>query len=174
MADDRQKFIKELQKAIKTSSSAVERLESRKLLAKLMLGVGVSSGDVAIDENGDVIVTPQPPTQVVYESAPSQYDFAIQQMPQRAGTSLVTLMGTLQVPRWMAGSWYDTNDGWRDVKTNTDLSFDEASALIAERIKELGLDADKVYAYPKSRGESIQSYMAFLRADFSTQMAKFR
>ena len=174
MPDDRAKFIKELQKAIKTSSSAVERLESRKLLAKLMLGVGVSSGDVAIDENGDVIVTPQPPPHVVYEQYPSQYDAAIAAMPQRAGTSLATLMLTLHVPKWMAGSWYDTKDGWMDVKTNTGLTFDEAGALIADRIKELNLNSELVYAYPKSKTGSIHEYMAFLRADFSTQMAKFR
>lgn len=174
MADERQKFIRQLQKTIKTSSSAVERMEARKLYAKLVLGEGASSGDVAIDENGDAIVTPQPPTQVVYDQHPSQYDFAIQQMPQRAGTSLVTLMLTLHVPSWMKGLWSDTPSGWHDHRTGKSLTFDEAGVLIAERIKALGLDPDKVYSYPKSRGESIQSYMAFLRADFSTQMAKFR
>lgn len=175
MADERAKFIKQLAKTIKTSTSAVERMEARKLFAKLVLGEGESSGDVAIDENGDVIVTPQPPAPVVYDQHPSQYDAAIQTMmaARPAGRELSCILQAIRVGRWMAGLWSDAQTGWLDHRTQTVLTFADAKTLIDERIRDLNLNSELVLAYPSSHS-TIQEDKAFWNLPFEERLNHFR
>jgi hypothetical protein len=76
----------------------------------------------------------------------------------------------------MKGLWAETADGWRDSRTDTILTFDNARQLIADRIAELGLDADKVNAFPFQRDLFVdaQAEQNFWRASFEDRMKRFR
>lgn len=83
------------------------------------------------------------------------------------------LLGLVQPPRWMAGAWADRKEGWFDTRTGTLLTFADARQLIEDRIKELDLDRELVYAWPHSHGTFAASG-AFWHQEFSVRMNAFR
>src|ERR1700674_3666232 len=70
----------------------------------------------------------------------SEYDEFFAQANSSPRTELFCLMMLVQPQRWMKGLWGEEREGWHDTRTDTFLSFDAARQLIADRIKELGLD----------------------------------
>jgi len=78
----------------------------------------------------------------------SEYGEVFAQMTSSPRTELSCLLMLVQPQRWMKGLWGEEREGWHDTRTDTFLSFDAARQLIADRIKELGLDANLVNAYP--------------------------
>jgi hypothetical protein len=88
-------------------------------------------------------------------------------------SGLFCILMLIQPRVWMAGLWGDDAEGWHDARNNIDLTFDTARKLIDLRIKELGLDAAKVNAYPKSHS-TIAEMQAFDALDFDSRMAKFK
>jgi hypothetical protein len=108
----------------------------------------------------------------------SEYDVVSAQMTSWPRSELSCLLMLVQPERWMKGLWGEEREGWHDTRTNTFLSFDAARQLIADRIKELGLDATLVNAYPHSslasRGETIADEMVFYRLPFDQRMLRFK
>jgi hypothetical protein len=180
MSDTRLKFLKQLQRTMKKSTSATERTAASKLYAQMTFGVGGSAGaseivieDGAAHELGAPVLRQMPET---FERAPSEYDETAAQAVSQPRSELCTLLMLVAPPMWMSGNWGDVPTGWINGRDNDKLlTFDEARVLIADRISELGLNPEKVYSYPKSRlHPSVSEYMAFLNAPFEIQMSQFR
>jgi hypothetical protein len=89
----------------------------------------------------------------------------------RSGLSCILML--IQPTLWMTGLWGDVADGWHDARNNIDLTFDTARKLIDLRVKELGLDAAKVNAYPKSHS-TIAEMQAFDAMGFEARMQLFK
>jgi hypothetical protein len=91
-------------------------------------------------------------------------------------SELNCILMLIKPDRWMKGLWSEIENGWHEHRTNTDLTFDGAKVLIANRIEELHLNPELVYSYPHSHEgyDSAADYMAFLNAPFDVQMAKFK
>jgi hypothetical protein len=163
----REKFLKSLQKTIKTSTSATERTAARKLFSEMTFGIpadGKSSGDITLPELPKTL-----------QRQPSEFDeTARQMMAEHLEGGLGTLLSLLHVPVWMSGCWSRHIEGWKNAADNNKLlTFADARLLVADRIEELGLDAQKVWAYPDSHCSTTE-WMGFIRADFATQMTRFR
>jgi hypothetical protein len=180
MPDERAKFIKQLKKVMKSSGSAVERTAASKLYAQMTFGVGGSAGaseivieDGAAHELGAPVLRQMPET---IERAPSEFDETVAQAISQPRSELSTLLMLVQPARWMSGLWGEVPEGWTNNRDNDRLlTFDEARVWIADRIKDLGLDPEKVSSYPKSHlHPSVSEYMAFLNAPFEIQMSQFR
>jgi hypothetical protein len=108
----------------------------------------------------------------------SEYDEVFAQMTSAPRSELSCLLMLLQPPVWMAGLWGDEDGGWRDARTDKFFSFEQIREILDARIKELGLNADLVHAWPHSsladRGETIADERAFRRMSFEERMNKFR
>lgn len=172
----RDKFVKSLRKVIKNSTSATERTEARKLYAKLVLGEGASADDTASDAGNEIIdgkIDLVPLGEMNRE--PSEYDITVRQaMSAHPDDGLGCLLMLVQPARWMQGLWGDHPEGWTNARDNNKLlTFADARQLIDARIVELGLNAEKVYAYPKSHS-TWQDKHAFLNLPFAEQMQMFR
>lgn len=83
-------------------------------------------------------------------AGPNPYDECVPVLPQPRST-LSCELGLLQPDLWMRGLWGEEKEGWRDARTNTLFTFDDARKLIEDRIQELGLDAALVHAFPRAR-----------------------
>src|SRR5258708_2940601 len=84
------------------------------------------------------------------------------------------LLHLLKPKYWMDGAWGESPLGWTNGRDNDRLlSWDDGRVLIADRINELGLDADKVYAHPQSHS-SIAEFTAFINLPFAEQMERFK
>ncbi len=102
-----------------------------------------------------------------------EYDATAKAAISQPRSSLFCILMLIQPTLWMVGLWRDVADGWHDARNNIDLTFDTARKLIDLRVKELGLESEKVYAYPKSHS-TIAEMQAFDALDFDSRMAKFK
>jgi hypothetical protein len=147
MRTPREKFLAHLQKTIKTSTSATERTAARKMYAEMTFGLTADGA-----ETTDSIPLPEMPL-TLEKRTPSEYDETVQHAMREshAPRGLSCLLLLVKPPEWMLGLWGETVDGWVNKRDNDKLlSWAAAQAMVADRIAELHLDPDKVYAYPKS------------------------
>jgi hypothetical protein len=165
----REKFLAHLKKTMVHGETATERAEAMKLYAAATSGLpdgAMAGGAIPLP---DLKLAP-----VVTKRVPSEFDEAIEFLRrEHPDDGLFALMMLVQPPRFMAGLWNRRADGWHDERTNTDLTFDDARVLVADRIAELGLSPEKVWAYPKTV-TPLAEYQVFLRMDFDQQMSQFK
>jgi hypothetical protein len=160
----RDKWLAHLRKTMVSGETATERTEAMRLYSAATSGM--PDGSIPLPELRE---TPNPPAK-----QPSEFDEAIAfMMREHPDGGLGCLLDVLSEPRWMAGCWANNTWGWYDVRHREPLLFKDGWVLVAKRIEELGLNADKVYAYPKSHS-TLADYTAFIHADFQTQMERFR
>lgn len=114
-------------------------------------------------------------------AGPTPYDDCVPVLSQPRAT-LECELGVLEEPRWMAGLWAVARDtdgnevGWRDSRTNTLLTFDDARQLIEDRIRQLGLSAELVHAFPQTRGffSGFAEEHQFWNLPFEQRMLRFK
>jgi hypothetical protein len=163
----RDKFLAHLNKTMVHGETATERTAAMKLFNDMTSGMpdGNYSGDIAL---------PDLPAKL--ERTPSEFDETVEHAMRShfAPQGLFCLLMLVQPPEWLAGLWSETAAGWVNKRANDKLlGWDAARQLVAARIKELGLDADKVWAYPQSHC-SWQDDQTFHRMTFETQMSQFK
>ena len=127
---------------------------------------------ITSDAAGDLAI-PAKASAPVVRRRDSQYDQLIDSMMPQPRTDLACLLSPLQPKVWMVGNWADIEQGWKDVRHGVVLTFDGARELIAERIKELGLNPVLVYEYTKAHSTTEES-IVFGRMTFEQQMARFK
>ena len=103
------------------------------------------------------------------------YDDGVPVLSQPRAT-LSCELNLLQPPRWMAGLWAEERDGWRDARTGTVLSFDDARQLIDARIQELALSVELVHSFPQTRGffSGFAEEHQFWNLPFEQRMLRFK
>jgi hypothetical protein len=118
--------------------------------------------------------------------AESEYDLTTALHCVKPWSELSCLLGLLHTPGMFGmgmfsdgnSEWSDVKGGWKNSRTGSFLSFDDARKMIADRIKELGLDTDLVNDYINgsldSRQETWQQQQAFWSLPFEQRMNKFR
>ncbi len=117
-----------------------------------------------------------PAMPVVPQRYDSEYAETAAQAINQPWSRLKCILNLLEPERWMSGSWGSVEGGLKDERTGFVLTVETAQALMDERIKELGLDAAKVHAYPEARGffGSIASERAFWHGSFEARMTRFK
>jgi len=144
------------------------------------------------NRKADVLLTVEVSPSPVKRSTANPPDNAAAQPPEKLffgvsqpRDSLACLLLVLAVPRWMAGLWQDdiltgsvfseVPGGWFNHRSGVPvfLSFVDARQWIDERIAELGLDADLVNAWPKSK-HSFEWDREFYALPFEERMDIFR
>jgi hypothetical protein len=136
------------------------------------------------NRKADVFMTVEGPTDRALRTAPkspvmkqpriaSEYDEVFAQMTSSPRSGIFSELMLVQPQRWMKGLWGDEDGGWRDARTREFFSFEQMREILDARIKELGLNADLVHAWPKHTS-SLAEDQAFWRSDFEDRMKKFR
>lgn len=163
--DERAEFIRSLQKKMHSSPSSVERTQATALYARLV--------SKPLDIPSRPLMNRQP-SESKHEPTDNDETVAFARR-EHPSDGLCTLLHLIQPDRWMKGAWDRTDGGWFDVRARTDLSFDEARVMIADRIEELNLDPEKVWAHPSTHyNRTVAEHMIWIRSDFETQMETFR
>lgn len=162
---ERTKFVKHLKKTMLEGATAGERTAALKLYGELFgdnPASPVVDGKIDLPELGEM------------NRPVAEYDYTVRlAMAEHPDDGLGCLLQVLRVPRWWAGLWGKVADGWRDKRTDTVLTFDDARQLIDDRILELKLNSDKVWAYPKSYS-SMAEDTAFWNVPFEERLNRFR
>ncbi len=165
----RDKFLKYLRKQMKSGLTAGERVSAQKLYAEMMgetlslPAQPVIDGKVDLPPLGEMNRTPTEFDETVRLAVLAHHD-----------DGLGCLLHLLKPKYWMDGAWGESPLGWTNGRDNDRLlSWDDGRVLIADRINELGLDADKVYAHPQSHS-SIAEFTAFINLPFAEQMERFK
>jgi hypothetical protein len=165
---ERTKFIKHLRKTMKTSTSATERMAATRLYAQF---TGLDAPDRKATDG--IELGPLPEIRELRRE-PTEFDSTALQATSSAPEGLVCLLMLVKPDPWMGGLWAETPEGWINKRDGERLlTWGAAQAMVADRIAELGLDAEKVYSYPKSHCSTAE-YQAFLNLPFEQQMERFR
>jgi hypothetical protein len=126
----------------------------------------------------DTDVMPRDPSTGELMDPPALDEFAIeaQSATGTPRTRLCQILHLLEPPVWTAarGHWQNSPAGWLDSRTNTTLTFDDARELITGRIRELGLNQEKVMAFPDRHFFRWQDWDAFCALSFDSRMEQFR
>jgi hypothetical protein len=163
----REKFLAHLKKTMVSGETATERTEAMRLYNAATSGL--PDGTMA----GGAIPLPELP-KALPQRKPSEFDAAIDGLNrEHPDDGLFCLLMLVQPPKFMAGLWARNSWGWFDVRTRTPMTFDEARVMVADRIAELGLSPEKVWAYPNTVTPTAEHQM-FLRMDFEQRMETLR